>query len=264
MSNFQPLPKSSDTIRGWRTDTQIASFAQEMVIPLYGEEIASAALEYPVAFTRQGGQYLPVAVVGLQSGKNLYVSPDSRWLARYQPVLVRAYPFRLGSMSDGKQALCVDMDAVTDVAENEATTIYKPEGGLAERVDRVFQALHKLSATQTVTAQVIQSLEEAGVIKPWAIRLKLPGGLEQAIEGLWQIDEKLLMALEDATILKLARNGALALAHCQLLSMRNFDILPELHKIHGTPAAVPASKSLDGLFGINASGDSVNFSGFLQ
>jgi len=68
--------------------------AHLMATPVVAGEAALVAREYVLVFGKQPGT-LPLALLGLEKGKNAYVRPSGQWQARYIPAHIRRYPFVL-------------------------------------------------------------------------------------------------------------------------------------------------------------------------
>src|SRR5690348_1160535 len=67
--------------------------ATAQFVPLGLEEIEAAARDYPILFTGDA-QPMAIALLGLQSGQNLFVQQDGAWQSQtYVPAYVRAFPF---------------------------------------------------------------------------------------------------------------------------------------------------------------------------
>ena len=78
-------------------------------VPLMAAEFASAALEYAIVFGVTGDAVMPVAVLGVRTDENLYVTREGGWQAKYIPAFVRRYPFVFYSRDEGKTlTLCID------------------------------------------------------------------------------------------------------------------------------------------------------------
>src|SRR5690606_3825208 len=92
--NLKPL--SSEQHRGLRLNPQqpFHFASSEVLIPLVAGEAAMAAREYVIVFGKSPDNVLQ-ALVGVEPGKNLYVSDTGHWMARYVPAHVRRYPFQL-------------------------------------------------------------------------------------------------------------------------------------------------------------------------
>ena len=61
--------------------------------PLTAVEFPNAAREFSVVFARGKEGLMPIAVMGVRAGENLFVGADGKWLAEYIPAFVRRYPF---------------------------------------------------------------------------------------------------------------------------------------------------------------------------
>ena len=71
---------------------------------LAAAEFNEACKEYAIVFTRSpAGKVVPVAMLGLRAGDNLFVGEDGRWDARYVPAFVRRYPFVLANDAEAQR-----------------------------------------------------------------------------------------------------------------------------------------------------------------
>lgn len=84
--------------------------------------------------------------------------------------------------------------------------------------------LRVLEHDQALTRRAVAVIAEAGVIKPWP--LKVPLGKETVtVSGLHRVDEEALNALDDATFLKLRKASSLVIAYGQILSVGQVKVL---------------------------------------
>jgi len=58
-------------------------------VPLMTVEFLAASGEYPIVFSIEDDVVLPIAVVGIDSGKSLFVDADGSWNASYVPAFIR-------------------------------------------------------------------------------------------------------------------------------------------------------------------------------
>ena len=108
-------------------------------------------------------------------------------------------------------ALCVDEESALVVERSAAgEEFFDAEGNLSPALKPVFDALMHVERSRRVTDLAVAALAQAGVIRPWPIKLKTDQG-EQAISGLHRIDEAALRALPDDVFLKLRK--ACSIAH---------------------------------------------------
>ena len=107
-----------------------------------------------------------------------------------------------------------------------------------------------MERSRRATDLAVSALAEAGVIRPWQIKLKTEQG-EQAISGLHHIDEAALSALADDVFLKLRKASALPLAYAQMLSVGQLGIFEHLARLQNQPASPPVAtlpETIDSLF----------------
>ena len=72
--------------------------------------------------------------------------------------------------------------------------------------------------------------------------INLAGGEKFSIAGLMMVDERKLQALPEAQILRLFRSGDLAWVYSHLISISNFNRLPDNARASGAPTpAKPAA-----------------------
>src|SRR5262249_20745091 len=129
-----PVERERHAGKGWRRPVGYGFAAKQVIAPLGGSEFAFAVAAMPIGFPRHGGRSLPMALLGIQKDRTLFVSPTGQWLGRYVPAVFRFYPFSL-SRSDGSEttSLCVDEDSglIVDAAEENAEKFFTADGQLS-------------------------------------------------------------------------------------------------------------------------------------
>jgi hypothetical protein len=237
--------------------------ATDALAPIVGAELARAALSMPLAFSEQAGRYTLVAVLSLTPGRNMFVGPDGRWLSSYIPASFRAYPFSLLSRQGTDEAvLCVDEDSGL-VAEGRSAgeDFFDEAGNVSAALKPVVELLTQFERSRKATDLAVSALAQAGVIRPWQIKVKSEQG-EQAISGLHRIDEAALSALPDDGFLKLRITSALPIAYAQLLSAGQFGIFERLARVQAQPTPPPVvalPEGLDSLLGMLSNDDVIRF-----
>ncbi|MFO1162423.1 MAG: SapC family protein [Reyranellaceae bacterium] len=241
------VPVSRGTHAGqlWRRLASYAFSARESYVPICGGEFGRIAATMPFAFIDFAGELVPVALLSLTPGVNLFVGPDGRWVGSYIPLLLRCYPFRLFRASDTNQySLCVDAEADSCSDSAAATELfYDAEGNLAPATKAVFDALVQFEQNRLATLRAVAALVEAGVVCPWAVKIE-DGDREKTLARLHRVDEKALGDVGDDVFLRLRKAGAIAIAYAQLLSMAQLTVLSQLSDLRRrinqvTSAAAP-------------------------
>jgi hypothetical protein len=218
--NFQPVSSARHSSSYWQPSASFAWTSREAVVGLVGPEMARAALHMPVAFVQYQDQYLLAAILGLETGTNLFVGEDGRWTGAYVPALLRGRPFTLLPSTDGKKVLCVDEAAgrVGSTAEPGSQPFFAEEGKLAAPVQQLLDFLSVIESARQPTVDACAALHAKGLLVPWSIEIKTDTG-PRMLEGLYRVDEAAMNALSDEAYLELRRAGAIAVAYAQLMSM---------------------------------------------
>lgn len=235
MAQLTVISREHHANKRWTRYISYSFAAADAVAPLVAQELPRACLSLPIGFVKAEGGFQLVAVQGLQPGKNLWVSPDGRWLGAYVPAAYRGYPFVLANTAEGQRVLCVREDSGL-ISEVQGEPFFDEEGNPAKAVQDVLGFLDQVSANGPLTARLCALLAEHGLIQPWNVQLKTDSG-EQKVQGLFRVDEAALNALPAESFEALRKGGALPLIYCQLLSMQH---LPVLGKLAGDHAAAQA------------------------
>lgn len=235
MAQLTVISREKHAGKRWTRYSSYSFAAAEAVAPLVAQELPRACLALPVGFVKGEQGFQIVAVQGLQAGKNLWVAPDGRWLAPYVPAAYRGYPFVLANTEDGQQVLCVREDSGL-LSETEGEAFFDEEGNPSKAVRDVLNFLGQVGANAEATSRLCALLAEHDLIQPWEIQVKGEHG-EQAIQGLYRVDEAALNALPSEAFDALRKGGVLPLVYCQLLSMQH---LPKLGQLAGQHAAAQA------------------------
>jgi hypothetical protein len=244
----------------WRGPPSYAFASSTAVLPIFGSEAAAAAMSLPLAFVQSEEAFVLAAVLGLEPGANLFVSPDGRWLCNYLPVALRAYPFMLLPMTDGVYTLCVDESGGMVTEGGEGKPFFEEDGQeLSSVLKKVMEVLSRAENARASSLPACAAIHQHGLLRPWAVTAQTEQGT-RSIDGLFFVDEEALGALPDNEFLEVRRTGGLALAYTQLLSMQNMASLVHQAQIKAAATAnalrLTESGTLDTSF---LSGDTIRF-----
>lgn len=258
MATRHVVSKERHAHKRWKPYTSYAFAAADAITPLVVQELPKAALAFPVAFALDGDAFVPVAVQGIQSGQNLLVGADGRWLASYVPATYRGYPFTLANTTDDQKVLCI-LESDDVLSDTEGEPFFDAEGEPATRLLGVIDFLKQVATNREATRRLCAVLQQHDLIQPWPITLKTESG-DKTVQGLHRIDEAALNQLPTDVLQAVRDAGALPVAYCQLLSMQHFPKLGELAQAHAKSAATlppAADGELDVEFLNN--GDTISF-----
>lgn len=195
--------------------------ADASALPIVMGEFVEVARQFPIGFLRvEGGGIMPVALVGLPGGKNLFLTEDGKWDAPYIPAFVRRYPFVFAETGDNQLTLCIDRD-YEGFDDNEGVPLFAEDGEPDTAVKSVIELLSEFQRQHTVTQQFVERLEQAGILMEASANATLADGRNLSLQGLLVVDEQKFRALPETTVNEWFRNGDMGLVYAHLLSLGN-------------------------------------------
>lgn len=236
MPKYQAVSLARYGEKFWQRHSGYVHAAHEAIAPLVMAEMPKAMLTLPLAFTEESGVYSLIAVLGLLPGKGLFVSESGSWAGDYIPAAFRSYPFRLAHAEDGRQVLCIDEESGLIADEPNGERFFNEDDTPAKPVLDILDFLTRVEQSRVQTAAACAVLQKHNLIRSWSIALKTEAG-EQAINGLFRIDEAALNQLPAEALLEVRNAGALPIAYCQMLSMQHLPMLGQMIEAHSKAAA---------------------------
>jgi hypothetical protein len=196
-------------------------------VPLIGPEFSEAGKEYPIAFAKAGdGQFVPVAVLGLNDGENLFVNGACRWIGHYIPAFVRRYPFVPAEQAEDKQ-LVVCFDETSPRFNETAGEPLLVDGEPSAYLQQIIGFLREFHAESQRTAQFAATLHELDLLTERRADAVSPSGERYSLSGLWIVDEARFQKISRDALDSLFQTGALGLIYLHLASLSNFARLLE-------------------------------------
>lgn len=195
-------------------------------------EFGDASKEYAIVFLPAGNdpqgkpQAAPVVVLGLSQGENMMLDGD-RWTGRYQPALIRAYPFMMGRADNDQLVLCID-ESWKGWSTTEGQPLLDEQGEPTKWLKDIQTFVENIEAEVERTRRFCQFLLEKKLLSERRFDATLPSGQKLSAEGFMTVDDDALAKLPDADIVEMHRNGALELIHAHRLSLPNMRRLVDL------------------------------------
>jgi len=236
MVNIVPVDPARYTNKGWRRPTSYTFVASEPALPIGASELFDVAVAMPIGFVERSDRYVPVALMAVAPGTNLFVGPNGQWIGRYLPVALRSYPFyRIHPKGAEQGTLAIDEDSglVCD-ASDDAEKFFDADGNPTGRIREISEFLHRVEQDRMMIDFSVRALREAGVIKPWPATVAV-GNQEASVRDLLGVDEAALNALDDDTFIKLRKAAALKVAYAQIISKGQLSILGQLAVLRQQP-----------------------------
>lgn len=189
-------------------------------------EMFKAALDYPIAFVREAssGEFVPMAILGLQAKQNLYVDAAGHWRAQtYVPAYVRRYPFCIaltgGSDAAPQHLVCVRESALSPRSKQPLFTV---NGEPTPAWAPINQLLEAMEGARQQTRVLTRRLEALELLVPFEAVAVPKRGERSRLKGLYRVDEEKLAALTPRDMKTLQRKGELRAVYAHLLSLENF------------------------------------------
>jgi len=230
-NNIMVLDKEKHKDLRLKIDNNYHIFSNTNALPIAGVEFIEASREHAIAFIDyQNEGIIPVYILGLRDNENLLLNPDNSWKYRYVPAFVRRYPYIMIEPNDeGKSVICIDADyeGINDPKGDSIFTQEKDEIKPAPPLESAMEMLQDFNTQLIRTREFTKRLEEYDLLQEIAPQINLADGRDFSIGGIYTIDEKKLLELEDEKALTLYRSGEMAWIYNQLASISNLIRLAE-------------------------------------
>jgi hypothetical protein len=242
----KPVPLNADVHRNARLGSLAGDFsfsAETNSVPLAVVEFFDVAREYPIAFTGQeGAAHFPIALVGVRQNENLMVGAGGRWEGRYIPAFVRRYPFVLAEKQDSDDFNVYLDESYAGFGAESGERLFADDGSQTPLLKQALEFLGTYQGEIRRTRLFVERLQALDLLVPRVLQVQRADQSNLVLEGFKVVDEERLMALPDAQLLELARNGFLAWIHAHLMSLANVGNLAErLDARLGTSAGATAA-----------------------
>ncbi len=217
------------------------------LIPIISRDFFTLAAEFLLVFVKDNAveKYVPVAIMGLREGENLYCQ-GGEWKAPVVPVRFNNAPFVMAKVDEqGEQlALLIDEESPL-ISETEGEALFKEDGERTEYLEKRIEGLLN-NAQQTVQTEGICKLfAEMELLSTQQLQLQhRPDSPRYNIDGVYTIDEKKLNALPDEDFLELRKQGLIPLIYAHLCSLQQLRRISQLQyeadKANGVTAPTQA------------------------
>lgn len=240
------VPLNDERHHNWSVEVGADySYAQKTnSVPLTAVEFRHAASEYPIVFTGQDDNIIPVVVIGMRDHENLFVTQSNTWNAKYIPAFVRRYPFVFASSEDGKTlTLCVDESYEGFNQEDRGARLFDEDKKPTPYVENILKFLQEYQAQFERTQAFCRKLKELDLLEPMRADVTLESDEKLTLTGFLAVNRDKLKAVAGDELAKLAQTDELELIYLHLHSMNNFNQMKD--RIVDTADDDPAGEPTD-------------------
>ncbi len=221
----RPLHLTEHADLGLKSPMSFAFAATTIAVPVLLGEMLTAGRDYPIVFG-PGDPPVPIAILGVNKGENLFVTKDGSWEAgAYVPAYVRRCPFLLVEAGDGKRRILFVDEASPNVVRGGGGIPLIADGKPSETVQNALKFCEAYHYDQEQTRKFGEALVELNLLEQRDIHLALPGGKKLVLKELRVISPKKFEELPDAVYLDWRRKKWLFPTYCHFQSGINWQHL---------------------------------------
>lgn len=229
----EPLNVQTHKGKGLKYGDRPFDFLNEThFVPVTIGEFAAAGSTYPIIFL--GDSRIPVAVMGLQQGVNLFVDPATGNFEQhaYLPAFVRRYPFVAAIHSEETErfTLCVDT-ASHLMSDNPDQPFFDDNDQLTPFVQNAIEFIQRYENDVRATNQVLAELRELDLFEEQKSHFQprdqqgQPVGEPQVIATYWGVSHEKLRALPAEKLAELRDSAVLGAIYAHMLSMSRWELI---------------------------------------
>jgi hypothetical protein len=184
---------------------------------------------YPVAFVKQqNNDYAPCAVLGLNSGENLFVDKAGNWQQGvYVPAYIRRYPFLTEAVASDdietndeslRKPVFVDETALV----KDAPGLFIANGVATSEWEVIESFVSDYISAEKLTLSFTRKLDALKLLEPFDAQIHPDAGDVTRLKGLYRVNEDKLNNLSAKAIKELMQSGELSRIYGHLISLENF------------------------------------------
>lgn len=220
-------------------DTSYSFTKETNAVPLLINEFIAAARSLPIFFV-DAEPSMPIAILSLRPGMNVFHQNGAWKKDTYIPAYVRRYPFIfLEDKENDRLILSLDVDA-SMVNEKKGEALFEGE----EATPIIKHALDFCGSYQAgvlATQEFVKALEDHKLLTAQNATVQLESGEQINLNGFRLIDEKKLQELDAKTTHEFHQKGWLSLITAHMISLGNLENLISLHsEVEGDSKKVKA------------------------
>lgn len=221
----EPLNRQKHAKYGVNAVSSPFTFLKEWhFVPAIAAEFPVACGSYPIVFL--GENKMPVVVMGLRAGSNLFVTDGQFDQDHYIPAYVRRYPFVSAANPDGQPStICIDVGAEFVVTENAERPFFDENGEPTEYTQSAIDFVSAFERDAKATEAFVERVTALDLFEKKDIRVGNPNDPDNPVKvaDYFGISQEKLAALSDDKILEMHKNGDLGVITAHLISLQRWE-----------------------------------------
>ena len=222
-------PLSSSVHPNFKTKgAETAPFlAATHAVPITIDEFVPAQRHYPIVFS-SGDNPVPLALMGLNEGVNVFVDEDGKLLGEtYVPAYIRRYPFMLARLRPDADELSLCFDPQSGlVGDFEEGNPLFDDGQPSETTQAILKFCEEFEMSAQRTNAFMAELKATGLLMEGEAAVQVTGNEQPFVyRGFQMVNEEKFRELRGDELRKLNQNGILQLMLAHLFSL---SLVPEI------------------------------------
>src|SRR5690349_19035894 len=217
--------------------------AKTHAIPVTVDEFSLVQRNYPIVFS-VGENPIPIALMGLNEGVNVFLDPDGRPLEStiYIPAYIRRYPFLLARLnpSSDELSLCFDPTSEAVGTFDDGQALFDGDQP-SDATKAILEFCEQFETAGQRTSAFMEDLKKSGLLMDGEVAIQ-PEGFEQPFvyRGFQMIDEEKIREMRGDELRKFNQNGMLPLIYAHLFSLSQMrDVFARQMQQGKAPEQVP-------------------------
>ncbi|HEY1096352.1 MAG TPA: SapC family protein, partial [Alphaproteobacteria bacterium] len=192
-------------------------------VPIALVELPQVVSTYPVVFTA-GNLAMPVALLGLHEGENLFVDEKGNWQKdTYIPAYIRRYPFIFAEHGD-TLTLCID-DQPGILSAKDGEKMFDDNKDMTPFTTNALEFCKSYHTASQETAQFAAILQDADLLVERHATIRVEGQQPYQLSGFRQLDEEKFRNLSADQLADWHKKGWLGALYAHILSVSNWQKL---------------------------------------
>lgn len=242
--NVEPLNRQKHANYGVNVISSPFSFLKDWhFVPAIAAEFPTASGSYPLVFL--GDRKMPVVVMGLRQGSNLFVMEDGNFdQDHYVPAYVRRYPFvSAANPDDQPSTICIDVDAEFVVSENPERSFFDEKGEPTEYTNQAIDYVSAFERDAKATEAFVERLIAMDLFEKKEVKVSDPANPDnpQTVAEYFGVSEEKFAAIPADKLAEMRDSGDLAAVISHLISLQRWERILRRTSVEAAAAGAPAA-----------------------
>ena len=218
--NLVPLQTDLHKSFGVKARADMGFARDTHAVPITVGEFAIAQRNFPIVFGT-GDSAVPLALVGLREGENLFVDAEGNWRAgAYVPAYLRRHPFMLAKLDPSAEVLSLVFDDSWDLVTEDADQKLFDGTEPTETTKNILGFCEQFEQEIAKTKSFMEEVEKLGLLMEGQAQIQNPGMEQPAtFAGFRMVDEAKMQNLRGDQARKMVQNGLMGLLYAHLFSL---------------------------------------------